>query len=66
VGSIADVSVFDLETGVFAFKDAWRKKRLGTKRLECVLTVRDGKIVYDLNGLAFPLWNTAGDYGVIE
>jgi len=32
-GSIADVSVFNLETGVFAFKDAWRKKRLGTKRL---------------------------------
>jgi dihydroorotase len=66
VGSVADVAVFNLETGVFAFKDAWRKKRLGTKRLECVFTVRDGKIVYDLNGIAFPLWNTAGNYEVIE
>jgi dihydroorotase len=66
VGSNADVAVFNLETGVFAFTDAWRKKRLGTKRLECVFTVRDGKIVFDTNGLAFPLWNTAGDYGVIQ
>jgi dihydroorotase len=66
VGSVADVAILDLETGVFAFKDAWHKKRLGTKQLECVLTVRDGKIVYDLNGLGFPLWNTAGEYGVIQ
>jgi hypothetical protein len=31
---------------VFAFKDSWPAKRLGTKRLECVLTVRDGNVVY--------------------
>jgi dihydroorotase len=66
VGRSADVAILNLEGGVFAFKDSWSKKRLGTKRLECVLTVRDGKIVYDLNGLAFPLWNTAGNYEVIE
>jgi hypothetical protein len=29
------------------------------------MTVRDGKIVLDQKGLAFPLWSTAGDYGVI-
>jgi dihydroorotase len=66
VGSSADVAVFNLETGVFAFMDAWHTKRLGTKRLKCVFTVRDGRIVYDLNGLAFPLWTTAGEYKVIE
>jgi hypothetical protein len=33
---------------VFVFKDAWPAKRLGTKRLENVLTVRAGKIVYEL------------------
>jgi hypothetical protein len=32
---------------VFAFKDSWPAKRLGTKRLECVLTVRGGKVVYE-------------------
>jgi predicted amidohydrolase len=30
-----------------AFKDSWPAKRLGAKRLECVLTVRGGKVVYE-------------------
>src|SRR5207248_4509618 len=46
-GAVADVSVFALRTGVFAFADSWHVKRLGSKRLECVLTVRDGKLVFD-------------------
>ena len=45
-GRDADIAVLELETGVFAFKDAWPAKRMGTKRLECVMTVRDGKVVY--------------------
>jgi hypothetical protein len=32
---------------VFAFKDSWPAKRLGTMRLECVLTLRGGKVVYE-------------------
>jgi dihydroorotase len=47
VGRAADIAVLEEQSGVFAFKDAWPAKRLGTKRLECVLTVRDGKIVYE-------------------
>jgi dihydroorotase len=64
-GAVADVAVFALRSGVFAFKDSWHVKRLGTKRLECVLTVRDGKLVFDRDGLGFPLWSTAGAYEVI-
>ena len=64
-GAAADVAVFALRTGVFAFKDSWHVKRLGTKRLECVLTVRDGKVVFDRDGLGFPLWSAAGEYEVI-
>jgi dihydroorotase len=64
-GKVADIAVFDLKTGVFAFKDAWSKKLLGTQRLECVATIRNGRLVADLNGLGFPLWNTAGEYEVI-
>jgi len=30
-----------------AFKDSWSAKRLGAKRLECVLTVRGGKVLYE-------------------
>ncbi len=64
-GRVADIAIFRLETGVFAFKDAWAKRLMGTKKLECVLTVRNGEIVYDLDGLAFPDWRTAGNYEVI-
>jgi dihydroorotase len=46
VGRTADIAVLADRTGVFAFKDAWPAKRLGTRRLECVLTVRNGKVVY--------------------
>src|SRR5436190_3025809 len=47
VGRAADIAVLEEQTGVFAFKDSWPAKRLGTKRLECVLTVRGGDVVYE-------------------
>jgi hypothetical protein len=47
VGKTADIAVLEEQTGVFAFKDSWPAKRLGTKRLDCVLTIRDGKLAYE-------------------
>src|SRR4051812_30607143 len=47
VGKTADIAVLEERTGVFAFKDSWPAKRLGTKQLECVLTIHDGKLVYE-------------------
>ena len=46
VGRAADLAVLEEQSGVFAFKDSWPAKRLGTKRLACVLTVRGGEVVY--------------------
>lgn len=54
VGKIADVAVLENQTGVFAFKDAWPAKKLAEHRLECALTIRDGKVVYDRDGRTFP------------
>jgi dihydroorotase len=51
VGAGADVTVLDLRSGVFALKDSWGAKRLTTKRLECALTIRAGKIVYERDGV---------------
>src|SRR5262249_9824370 len=64
-GRVADVAGLELRDGVFAFKEAGRKKRLGTKKLESILTVRAGKVVHDAKGLGFPEWTTAGNYEVI-
>ena len=62
-GRTADVAVLQMQEGVFSFHDALNKKRLGTRRLVNVLTVRAGKIVYDRDGLAFPDWDAPGAYG---
>ena len=61
-GKAADIAVFELEEGIFSYSDAWKKKRLGDKRLRAVLTVRAGELVFDEKGLGFPEWDTAGDY----
>ncbi len=55
-GAIADVALLNLRTGDFGFVDVARKKMKGDKKLECELTIRDGSIVYDLNGLASAEW----------
>jgi len=61
-GRVADIAVFKLERGVFGFSDSKQRRMLGTQRLEAVLTIRGGDLVFDQDGLAFPLWETAGDY----
>ncbi len=48
----ADVAVLRLEKGNFAFIDIRNLRMKATERLECELTLRDGKIQWDLNGLA--------------
>ena len=58
--------MFELQSGVFALKDSWSNKLLAGQRLEAVMTIRNGEIVYDVNGLGFPLWTTAGEYQTIR
>jgi dihydroorotase len=58
-GSEADVAVFKLEEGSFGFADCGKARLAGTHRLECRLTVRAGKIVYDPTGLSMPEWEHA-------
>ena len=58
VGSPADVAVLRLENGNFGFTDIYGARLRGTQKLVCELTLRNGKVVYDLNGIARPDWNT--------
>ncbi len=55
VGAPADIAVLNLRQGDFGFWDRKGKKLEGTQKFECELTVRDGRIVYDLNGKANPV-----------
>ncbi len=61
-GSGADIAVLALEKGSFAFLDSGHGKLIGDKRLRCVLTVRNGKVVWDTEGLSLTDWSNAGPY----
>ena len=58
VGAPADVAVLRLETGKFGFTDMYGARMDGARRFTCELTLRDGKVVYDLNGITRPDWTT--------
>ena len=55
-GAIADITILKLETGTFGFLDTHNKKIKGTQKLTCELTIKDGHVVFDLNGLNAELW----------
>jgi len=57
VGAVADVAILNLRKGDFGFIDVTKKKMKGDQKLECELTIREGKVVYDLNGLASEAWD---------
>ncbi len=62
VGSPADVAVLRLEKGTFGFVDVFGARLQGSLKLACELTVRDGLVVYDLNGISREQWNKLGAY----
>jgi dihydroorotase len=61
-GATADIAVLALERGRFAFLDSGRGKLTTSERLRCVLTLRNGEIVWDTEGLSLDDWSEAGPY----
>ena len=55
IGAIADVAVLSLRQGNFGFYDKTGYKLEGKQKFECEMTIKGGKIVYDLNGIAAPI-----------
>jgi dihydroorotase len=55
VGSGADVAILNISKGKFGLFDYTGYKIETDKKLECEMTIRDGRIVYDLNGIANPI-----------
>ena len=56
VGGIADIAILNLRQGDFGFFDKTGYKVKGKQKFECEMTIRAGKIVYDLNGIADPVY----------
>jgi dihydroorotase len=57
-GAVADIAVLRLEKGQFGFIDMHGARLAGTARLSAEMTLKDGRIVYELNGLSRPDWTT--------
>lgn len=60
VGADADVTVLRLEHGDYGFVDTYGARMKGTQRLIAELTVRDGLVVWDLNGISRDDWGKLG------
>ncbi len=56
-GSVADVAVLSLQKGRFGFTDMVNTRMDANQKLVAEMTIRAGKIVYDLNGLESLPWD---------
>jgi dihydroorotase len=63
VGTVADIAILSIREGKFGYFDYTGVKIEANKKIECEMTVRAGKIVYDLNGIANPVIAPAGKPG---
>ena len=56
-GSTADIAVLEIVKGKFAYLGSGGGKIVGNQKIQCVMTVFGGKILYDHPyGLSVPLW----------
>jgi dihydroorotase len=58
VGAEADVAVLGVEKGPFGFIDSAGAGNSGQRRIVAELTLRAGRVVWDLNGRAAENWKT--------
>jgi len=61
-GAIADIAVLRLDKGSFGFVDVYGAHMKGTQKLTAELTIKDGLVVWDLNGLTREDWDRLGHY----
>ncbi|MCW3111409.1 MAG: amidohydrolase, partial [Segetibacter sp.] len=55
VGAIADIAILNMRQGDFGIWDRMGYKVKAKQKFECEMTIKGGKIVYDLNGIANPV-----------
>jgi dihydroorotase len=67
VGAVADVAVWKVLEGEFGYGDPNNGRVVGKQRLQCEMTLKDGRIQYDWNAREAVDWKTLPKgYGVRE
>ncbi len=61
-GAVADVTVLRVLSGEFGFVDVFGARMKGNRKLVAELTVKDGLVVWDLNGITRQDWDKLGNY----
>ena len=61
IGAEADVAVLALAHGSFGYLDSFDGRLEGDRRLTCELTLKDGEVVWDWNGLSGVDYRELGD-----
>lgn len=56
-GAVADLTIFNVREGKFGFMDSRGTVLKGSKKIEAELTLRAGKIAWDLNGISGKMWD---------
>lgn len=56
-GAVADITIFSYHNGEFGYLDSRGFLKSGESKLQTEVTIREGRVVWDLNGLAAPLWS---------
>ncbi|MEZ5354419.1 MAG: amidohydrolase/deacetylase family metallohydrolase [Bryobacteraceae bacterium] len=65
VGAEADVAVFEVRNGSFAYADAYGARLEGKQRIECQMTLREGRVVWNKNSIGGVDYRTLPpDYGI--
>lgn len=62
VGSVADIAVLRLQKGSFGFVDVNGGRLKGNQQLSAEVTLKDGKVYYDANGLTRQDWDKIGGH----
>lgn len=55
IGAVADVAILKMRKGDFGFVDNSGYKIDAKQKFQCEMTIRDGRIVFDQNGIADPI-----------
>jgi dihydroorotase len=56
IGGIADIAVFELQSGDFSFVDTSGGRQTGNRRIQPMLTIAGGAVAFDPWGMSYPEW----------
>jgi len=56
-GAIADIAIIQVAEGDFGFIDVQGGRLGGRKKIVPEVTLKDGNVVWDLNGISYPTWD---------